>query len=64
MTPGPFGDRSRRAPSTASVLGKFRDELVEEGFEPDDVRDLVMIACEGEIRNDGLSVVAPQQQQS
>lgn len=55
--------RARRGtPPTARALAAFRDELTAEGFDPDTIRDLILIACEGEIRNDGLSITTPPEQ--
>ena len=46
--------------STARGLAMFRDELTELGFAAEDVRELVLVACEGEIRGDGLNVRNPR----
>ena len=52
--------RDRDRVSTASALAMFRDELTELGFAAEDVRELVLVACEGEIRGDGLNVQNPR----
>ncbi|WP_169798425.1 hypothetical protein [Piscicoccus intestinalis] len=46
--------------STATALAMFRDELTALGFAAEDVRELVLVACEGEIRGDGLNVRNPR----
>lgn len=56
---GPFAARPRPAMPTAQALALFRDELTAAGFEHDVIRELLLVACEGEIRNDGLNVAAP-----
>lgn len=56
MPPTPGSARGQ--PPTATILAAFRDQLTEAGFDPATIRDLVLIACEGEIRNDGLAVAA------
>ena len=52
--------RGRDRVSTATALAMFRDELTELGFAADEVRELVLVACEGEIRGDGLNVKNPR----
>lgn len=52
--------RGRDRVSTATALAMFRDELTELGFAAEDVRELVLVACEGEIRGDGLNVQNPR----
>ena len=52
--------RGRDRLSTATALSMFRDELTELGFAAEDVRELVLVACEGEIRGDGLNVQNPR----
>ena len=42
------------------ALSMFRNELTELGFAAEDVRELVLVACEGEIRGDGLNVRNPR----
>ena len=48
--------RGRDRVSTATALAMFRDELTALGFAAEDVRELVLVACEGEIRGDGRKI--------
>ena len=62
---GPYGFTSQDRPrppqvTTAAALAVFRDELIDRGFDPDDVRDLVRVALAGEVRSSGLAVAAPE----
>ena len=52
--------RGRDRVSTATALAMFRDEVSALGFAAEDVRELVLVACEGEIRGDGLNVQNPR----
>lgn len=46
---------------TARALAMFRDELVGLGFNPDDVKDLVRVACDAEVRATGGLALADTQ---
>lgn len=60
--PDAFGFTSRDQPQTTTVqaLAAFRTELIEAGFDPDDVREMCLVALAEDVRRDGLNVRAPE----
>ena len=45
--------------STARGLAMFRDELIDAGFDPAVVTELVIVACQADINASGLNVAEP-----